>query len=111
MKTILESIQEKDYTSAQEQLHEKLQDIAVEKIHEMRKMIAAQMTEQSLSNPTTLRSVEYAKRGLTEEDPKDDDSPFKGGDTEKVSNPKAMAKNQAKKLAIKAMSKMKEKGQ
>lgn len=107
MKTILESIQEKDYTSAQDQLHERLQDIAIEKLHEMKKMIAAKMTEQSLSNPTTLRSVEYAKRGLAEENPKDDDSPFKGGDTENVSNPKAMVKNQAKKLAIKAMKGMK----
>lgn len=71
MKTILESIQEKDYTSAQDQLHERLQDIVVEKLHEMKKMIAAKMTEQSLSNPTTLRSVEYAKRGLAEENPKD----------------------------------------
>lgn len=72
MKTILESIQEKDYTSAQDQLHERLQDIAIEKLHEMKKIIAAKMTEQSLSNPTTLRSVEYAKRGLAEENPKDE---------------------------------------
>lgn len=66
MNTILESITEKDYTSAEQQLQEKLNNIVTKKLHEMKKMIAAKMTEQSLSNPSTLRSVEYAKRGLTE---------------------------------------------
>ena len=66
MNTILESITEKDYTSAEQQLQEKLNNIVTKKLHEIKKMIAAKMTEQSLSNPSTLRSVEYAKRGLTE---------------------------------------------
>lgn len=66
MNTILESITEKDYTSAEQQLQEKLNNIVTKKLHEIKKMIAAKMTEQYLSNPSTLRSVEYAKRGLTE---------------------------------------------
>ena len=37
-----------------------------------------------------------------------DDSPFKGGDTKKVSNPKANVTNQAKKLAVKAMKKFRD---
>lgn len=78
MKTILESIQEKDYTSAQDQLHERLQDIVVEKLHEMKKMIAAQMTEQTRLNPMTLPSVDRLKRGLTEENPEEVEKKEKG---------------------------------
>lgn len=151
MKTLLESIQDKDYTSAENQLHERLQDIAVDKLHEMKRMLAAkvidkendkntkkkeykplfgkyqkdaqkqpddwvkqiykgEMKEQTRLNSMVLPSVDKARRGLAEDDAKDE-SPFKGGDTEKESNPKAMAKNQAKKLAVKAMKNMKAKGQ
>lgn len=45
MKTLVESIVEKDYTIAEEQLKEKLSTIAVAKLHEMRKMVAATLSE------------------------------------------------------------------
>lgn len=118
MKDFVESIIERDLTLAESILKKRIAEIAESKLHEMKKMMAARdfvkeqyplnpMTGRSMTSTGSIpRSLDYAKRGLAE----DDDSPFVGGDTEKVSNPKAKKENQAKKLAVKAMKQMKEKG-
>jgi hypothetical protein len=120
MKIFLESIEQKDYTLAEQELKKKLSEISVSKLHEMKKAVAAKMTDAESKEDEPLFGkyqkgareqpndwVKDVYTGKMKEDK--NDSPFEGGDSEKVSNPDAKKENQAKKLAIKAMKKMKEK--
>lgn len=116
---LITNIINKKLTEAEASFKENMSDISLRKLHEVRKMVAAHLSEQrmlpsgrvmtqTVAGPeVTNQSVIKQRRGVVEEDK--DDSPFKGGDSEKVSNPDAKQENQAKKLAIKAMKKMKEK--
>lgn len=118
MKTILESIQEKDYTSAQDQLHERLQDIAIEKLHEMKKMIAASSVnenrykQQDRKNPKGLAEGKNPDRNLSDAGKKDnihklrvsasDEDPAMSGTLERIARAREIA---MKKKALKeAMS-------
>lgn len=69
MKNLVESILNKDYTKANDHLHEELKIIVARKLNEAKKMYAAKMSVcEQFGNTRTLSSVELAKRGLAEGD-------------------------------------------
>ena len=69
MRNLVESILNKDYTKANDHLHEELKIIVARKLLEAKKMYAAKMSvDEQFGNTRTLSSIELAKRGLAEGD-------------------------------------------
>jgi hypothetical protein len=80
MKTLIENITNKRYTLAEEQLKEKLATIRESKLLEMKKMVAAKLSEEEQIDevgPDTLRSyLKGAKKSYKKENKKFIESGF-----------------------------------
>jgi hypothetical protein len=91
MRNLVESILNKDFTKANDYLHEELKIIVARKLNEAKKMLAAKVSVgEQFGNTRTLSSVELAKRGLAEGDV----VPFEKNKTSSPTSPKVHVGNQ-----------------